>query len=84
MMLNKLPQRNASYWIAKNKKVTEPQAMSCCRTLDDYLGNASLHGLRYIGDKTLTILERYTLLTLKIQYRAHNTFYDFGGVFFSY
>lgn len=41
---------------AKRDKVA---VWTCRKTLDRYLENASLHGLRYIGDRELTWFERY-------------------------
>lgn len=32
--------------------------VSCRENLNDYLLNSSLHGLRYVGDRTITRLER--------------------------
>lgn len=32
--------------------------VSCRENLNEYLFNSSLHGLRYVGDRTITRLER--------------------------
>lgn len=41
---------------ANGKKLRE---MSFRKQLDDYLREGTLHGLRYIGDRTITWFERF-------------------------
>lgn len=45
-----------------NDEVKETVSVTCRENFYQYLTNTTLHGLRYIGDKTLSILERYHLI----------------------
>lgn len=38
-------------------KIKKAQRM-CRENLDEYLKDSTLHGLKYVGDRTLTIFER--------------------------
>lgn len=48
----------------KSKKARE---MSFRKQLDDYLREGTLHGLRYIGDRTITWFERFVSHCFRIQ-----------------
>lgn len=39
-------------------EVKETVSVTCRENFYQYLTNTTLHGLRYIGDQTLTVLER--------------------------
>lgn len=51
------------------KKRTDPEmrklesdireTVSCRENFNEYLNYSSLHGLRYVGDRTISLLERY-------------------------
>lgn len=47
--------KNPKKSISKRKKIR----FMCRENLDEYLKDSTLHGLRYLGDRTLTIFERY-------------------------
>lgn len=44
--------------IATKTRKRKSKVVTCRKTIDKYLENASLHGLRYIGDRSLTWFER--------------------------
>lgn len=45
--------------ISTRNEGTKPTTQNiCCQSFGEYLFNTTLHGLKYVGDKTITLLER--------------------------
>lgn len=51
--------QRASWPVPINNEGIKPATKStCCQNIRDYLLNTTLHGLKYVGDGTITLIER--------------------------
>lgn len=44
--------------LVQNESVNSSRQGTCSRIFREYLFNATLHGLKYVGDGTITLFER--------------------------
>lgn len=53
---------------ALEPNLDEMTKKNCSENVQQYLLNSTLHGLRYVGDSTISVFERYYQLVLLIDW----------------
>lgn len=61
----------------RNESVNPSCQETCSRSFREYLFNATLHGLKYMGDGTLTLFERYKTNRCYGKYKKSIAFHSF-------
>lgn len=67
------------------KEYENSHHVNCRENLNEYLYNSTLHGLRYVGDRTISRFERWFVWKLKLNYenKNWNCTLNFCRVFFA-